>query len=317
MMKLFPLRLIPDNTAINFMRWRFFNVMFSVVLVLGSIIHLSVFGLNLGIDFRGGILLETRFEHPTNIAVLRDALSALHIGEVSIQQFGTPNDIMIRLGPVEQTVGAAASTQADALFRVKEALARLSHGDIEYRKIDHVGPQVGGELIRGGILALVLGFVAIMIYLSIRFEWQYGIGAIISLIHDAIVTLGFMSLTRLECNQTTIAALLTIIGYSVNDSVVIYDRIRENIRVYKKMPIIDLLNKSINDTLSRTVMTVLTTLLAALALILFGGEVIHSFSIAVFFGIVMGTYSSIFVSAPVLGYLNLRRAEPKITILKP
>jgi preprotein translocase subunit SecF len=302
-----PLKLFPSKTSFDFMgkKWIWFSISF--ILVAVSLISLPVKGLNLGIDFSGGILMETRFSQPADIVKMRDLLGDLKLGEVSLQNFGSPNDVMIRIG--KQTGGEAE--QMKAVTAVKDVLAK-EFGTVDYRKVDFVGPQVGEELIQKGVLALLLAFAAIMIYVWIRFEWQYGIGALVALLHDAVLTIGFYSITGMEFNLTSIAALLTIIGYSINDSVVIYDRIRENVRKYKKIPMDQLLNISINDTLSRTVLTVSTTLLSALALIFFGGEVIRSFSMAVFFGIAVGTYSSIYISAPLLIFLHLRPVAPEV-----
>jgi preprotein translocase subunit SecF len=256
-------------------------------------------GLNYGIDFSGGILIEAKMERQAEIAQIRHILSALDVGEVSLQTFGDGRDIMIRVGSAE-----SSEEQTRKVNLIKDALAKaFTDNKIEYRKVDFVGPQVGSQLIKDGIWATILSFAAIMVYIWARFEWQYGAGLILALIHDAILTLGFISAYGLEFNLTSIAAILTVIGYSVNDSVVIYDRIRENVRKYRKLTLEELLNLSINNTLSRTILTVLVTLLAVLALILYGGEAVRSFSLTVFFGIVAGTYSSICVSAPILIYL--------------
>lgn len=281
-------------------KWIGFSI--SLLLVALSLVLLPTKGLNLGIDFSGGILIEARMPEPADLGKMRTLLSDQNFGEVSLQNFGSPNDIMIRIG--KQQGGQAEQTKA--VETVKALFAKNFGPNIDYRKVDFVGPQVGEELIQKGIISILLSFAAIMVYVWIRFEWQYGVGALLALVHDAILTLGFFSLTGLEFNLTSIAALLTIVGYSINDSVVIYDRIRENVRKFKKMPMDALLNLSINETLSRTVLTVLTTLLSALALIFFGGEVIRSFSLSVFFGIMVGTFSSIYISAPVLIYLKLR-----------
>jgi preprotein translocase subunit SecF len=236
---------------------------------------------------------------------MRTILTAEHIGEISLQNFGSERDVMIRIGRKNNNSGEEEQLRNVELVK---NLLQMNFGEkIEYRKVDFVGPQIGSELIRSGILAMILSFGSIMIYIWIRFEWQYGVGIIAALLHDILLTIGFMSLIGLEFNLTSIAAILTVVGYSVNDSVVIYDRIRENMRKYSKLNLQQLLNTSINDTLSRTTLTVLTTLLSTLALILFGGEVLRSFSITIFFGIVIGTISSIYISAPVLLYLGLEK----------
>jgi preprotein translocase subunit SecF len=307
--KLIPLHIFPAKTSIDFMgrKWVWFSL--SLFLIVLSIIAVPVKGLNLGIDFSGGILIEARLPQAADLSKMRGLLNEMHLGEVSLQNFGSPNDVMIRIG--RQQGGEAEQTKA--VEKVKSAFAKNFGESIDYRKVDFVGPQVGKELINKGVLATFLAFVAIMVYVTLRFKWQYGVGALAALMHDAILMVGFFSLAGLEFNLTSIAALLTVVGYSINDSVVIYDRIRENIRKYKKMPMDEILNISINDTLSRTTLTVITTLLCCLALIFFGGEVIRSFSIAVFFGIAVGTYSSIYISAPILIFLHVRPSTPEKT----
>ncbi|MFV9875008.1 MAG: protein translocase subunit SecF [Rickettsiales endosymbiont of Dermacentor nuttalli] len=301
-MKIPAIRIIPDNTNIDFMKKRYISFIFTTVLVILSILSIAIKDLNYGIDFSGGVLMEVRIQPPPDLTKLRHTLNNLNIGEISLQNFSNDNSyIMIRIAQNNN------SSQQQDIELIKETITNNFPGQIEYRKIDYVGPQVGQELTRNGIYAILLSFISIMLYIWIRFEWQYGVGLIIALLHDAIVTTGFISFAGLECNLTSIAAILTIIGYSVNDSVVIYDRIRENIRKYRQLSIKDLINMSINNTLARTIFTVLTTLLATVALIFFGSESIRSFSLIVFFGIIIGTYSSIFVSAPILIHLNLKR----------
>jgi preprotein translocase subunit SecF len=304
-MRLYPLRLIPDNTSINFMRSRILVFVISAILIILSLSCVLYKGLNFGIDFSGGVLMEIRLEKAPDLAKMRTILTAEHIGEISLQNFGSERDVMIRIGRKNNNSGEEEQLRNVELVK---NLLQMNFGEkIEYRKVDFVGPQIGSELIRSGILAMILSFGSIMIYIWIRFEWQYGVGIIAALLHDILLTIGFMSLIGLEFNLTSIAAILTVVGYSVNDSVVIYDRIRENMRKYSKLNLQQLLNTSINDTLSRTTLTVLTTLLSTLALILFGGEVLRSFSITIFFGIVIGTISSIYISAPVLLYLGLEK----------
>ncbi|AIL66088.1 preprotein translocase subunit SecF [Rickettsiales bacterium Ac37b] len=302
-MKIPAIRFISDNTNIDFMQKRYISFIFTAILIILSILSIATKGLNYGIDFSGGVLIEARIQPAPDLTKLRNILNNLNIGEISLQNFSNDNSyIMIRLAK-----NINNHSQQQDIELIKSAITSHFPGKIEYRKIDYVGPQVGQELTRNGIYAILLSFLSIMLYIWVRFEWQYGIGLIIALIHDAIVAIGFMSFAGLECNLTSVAAILTIIGYSVNDSVVIYDRIRENIRKYRKLSISELINMSINNTLSRTILTVLTTLLATIALIFFGGESIRSFSLVVFFGIIIGTYSSIFVSAPILIHLNLKR----------
>lgn len=303
-MKLFPLRLLPTNIAFDFMRLRKVNYAISVLLVLISIISLFIFKLNFGIDFTGGISIDARINQSPDLAKMREVLSDLHIGEVMLQTFGKENDVSIRVGLKEVVSSEDLMKNVDL---IKITLNSHFPYDIDYRQVDFVGPQVGSALVVSGTKAIVLAFLAIMIYIWVRFEWQFGCGVLIALIHDSIMCIGFMSITQLDFNLSSIAALLTIIGYSVNDSVVIYDRIRENVRKYRQKSTYDIINLSLNETLSRTTLTVLTVLLSNLALIIWGGEALKSFSVMVFFGIVAGTYSSIFVSAPILTLFNIEK----------
>jgi len=306
MSRFFPLRLIPDKTKIDFMKIKQVNVLISIIAIMLSLACISIRGFNFGIDFTGGALIEARLNHKPVLENIHKALKDLPIGEIKIQDFDG-NNIMIRIGNHEKENSSLGSN----IELVKTTLLKNYSEHIEFRKTDYVGPQVGGELVRKGILAIILSFAAILVYVALRFEWQYGIGIIIALVHDTIVSLGIMSFTGLEFDLTSIAAILTIIGYSVNDSVVIYDRIRENFTKFKKMSVNDIINLSINETLSRTVLTVATTLISVIALILYGGPAIHSFSIVAFCGILIGTYSSIYVSAPILINLGLVRAKSK------
>lgn len=301
------MQLIPAHTKLDFLGKKWWAFGFSTILMVLTIVLLFTRGLNLGIDFTGGILIEAEFKQAPDLASMRHVLKETGIGEISLQTFGKPTNVMIRVGQE----AAEESVRGKIVDLVKAKISESVSKDVEYRRVDYVGPKVGGELIRGGFVALMLSFASIMVYIWFRFEWQYGIGGIVALIHDAWLTIGFFSLTQLEFDLSSIAAVLTIIGYSINDSVVIYDRIRENLRKYKKMPIDELLNLSINDTLSRTILTVSTVLVAVLVLIVVGGEVIRSFSLSTFFGIFIGTYSSIYISAPILIFLKLRRdGEP-------
>jgi preprotein translocase subunit SecF len=301
-MQLYPLRLIKDNTTINFVSLSKFSYPFSIIISILSIILLFTMKLNFGIDFTGGIVLEARIANP-DLGNIRSVLTELNIGDISVNSFGSEGDVMVKIGaPDSESVSSLAA-------KVKSELLDKVSNKIEFRKVDFVGPQVGSELIYSGIQALSLAFFAIMIYVWFRFEWQFGLGVLIALVHNIILSLGFLSITQIDFNLTTIAALLTIIGYSVNDSVVIYDRIRENLRKYKNKSIDDIINSSVNETLSRTTLTVITTLIANLALIVYGGEAIAAFSKPVFFGIVAGTYSSIFISASILKKLGLDRLQ--------
>lgn len=301
-MRIFPLRIIGDNTNFGFMKLKNFCFTLSIILCVLSIIISVTLKPNFGIDFTGGTVIEARSDKTPNIAIMREILNDLELGEISIQTFGSENDFMIRIGG-----GNIPIDNAEIVTKVSETLTKNFDDKFDYRKVDFVGPQVGSYLISSGIQALILSFLAIMIYVWFRFEWQFGFGVLISLIHDVILALGFMCITRLDFNLSSIAAILTIIGYSVNDSVVIYDRIRENLRKYRSKTIDQIIDLSINETLSRTTLTILTTLIANLALILFGGEALKSFSMLVFFGIIIGTYSSIFLSAPILKFLKLEQ----------
>lgn len=301
------MQIIKPNTKIDFLGKKWWAFGFSGFLMVLTIVLLCTKGLNFGIDFTGGILIEAEFKEAPDLAKMRHALKETGVGEISLQTFGKPNNVMIRIGQE----AAEESARVKIVDLVKSSIAANFNSEIEYRRVDYVGPKVGGELIKGGIVALLLSFASIMIYVWFRFDWQYGLGGVLALVHDAWLTVGFFSLTQLDFDLSSIAAILTIIGYSINDSVVIYDRIRENLRKYKKMPIDELLNVSINETLSRTVLTVGTVLVAIMTLILVGGEVIRSFSLSTFFGILIGTFSSVYISAPILIFLNLRKGgEP-------
>jgi preprotein translocase subunit SecF len=296
------LRIVPDDTHFDFTQFRRISFPISATLSIVAITLFFTHGLNFGIDFKGGTLLEVRAKSGTaDIASMRTTLSTLGLGEVRLQQIsgtGGAEDIQIRVA--EQPGGDKA--QQDAVNKVRGAL-----GDsVEYRRVEVVGPRVSGELLGWGMAGLMLAIIAILIYLWFRFEWQFALGAMIANVHDIVLTIGFMSISQVDFDLTSIAALLTILGYSLNDTVVIYDRIREMLRRYKKMPMPQLLNESINSTLSRSIITHVTVTLALLALLLFGGEAIHSFTAVMMFGVVLvGTYTSIFIAAPILIYLGV------------
>ena len=293
------LRIVPDDTKFDFTRFRRISFPISALLSILAIVLFFTHGLNFGIDFKGGTLLEVQAKSGTaDIPAMRSTLAALNLGEVQIQQFGGPADVLIRVA--EQPGGDAAQQQAVQKLRA-------AFGDsVEYRRVEVVGPRVSSELLAYGMLGLMVAILGILVYLWFRFEWQFALGAMIANVHDIVLTIGFMSLTQVEFDLTSIAALLTILGYSLNDTVVIYDRIREMLRRYKKMPMPDLLNESINSTLSRSIITHVTVTLALLALLLFGGNAIHSFTAVMMFGVVLvGTYTSIFIAAPILIYLGV------------
>jgi preprotein translocase subunit SecF len=300
-------RLIPDDTRIPFVRYRYWAYGFSGALILLTLILLPIKGLNYGIDFRGGILIEVGM--PTaapDLAAMRSSLGDLGLGEVALQEFGRPSDILIR---VEHQTGGEAG-QLAAVNEVKATLAERFGNDISYRRVEFVGPKVSEDLLWAGTQATVYALIAILVYVWFRFEWQFAVGAVVALIHDAVTTLGVILLFGLEFNLATIAAILTIIGYSINDTVVIYDRVRENLRRYKAVPLPELLDRSINETLARTVMTSLTTFLALIALLLAGGPTIRGFTIAMIWGIVIGTYSTVYVATPMVLHLRLPRESP-------
>ncbi|HJU19143.1 MAG TPA: protein translocase subunit SecF [Stellaceae bacterium] len=296
-----PLIVIRHTPNIDFMRWHKLAFAFSLFLALLTAGLFFTQGLNYGIDFVGGTTIEARsLDGPADLAAMRSKLDALHIGQPSLQGFGPPTDVLIRIP--RQPGGDAAQMQAVA--KVRQALG--SH--IQYRSVEVVGPSVGSELVRAGTIATILAMVAIAIYVWFRFEWQFGVGAMISTLHDVVTTIGLFALLRLEFDLTTLAAILTVAGYSVNDTVVIYDRVREAMRKYRTMSLRELINLSLNETLSRTILTVSTVALAVIALLVFGGPVLRGFSIAMLWGVVIGTYSSLFIAAPVLYYVQPNRA---------
>jgi preprotein translocase SecF subunit len=297
-------RLVPVDTHLRFVRYQNWAYAFSGALVILTLILLPTRGLNMGIDFRGGILIEAGM--PTaapDLAAMRAALNGLGLGEVALQEFGSPSDILIRL---ERQAGGEPA-QLAAVDQVKATLQKEFGDDISYRRVEMVGPKVSAELFWSSAWALGLALLAILVYVWFRFEWQFGVGGVIALAHDAFTTLGVFSLLGLEFNLATVAALLTIVGYSINDTVVIYDRIRENLRRYKTMPLADLIDLSVNQTLSRTVMTSATTLLALIALAVVGGPVIRDFTIAMIWGVLIGCYSTVYVASPIVLHLHLRR----------
>ncbi len=298
-------RLVPEETKINFIGKRLLAFVFSIVLLSGSIGLIVKDGLNFGIDFAGGTMIEVRTPEVPDLGAVRQELNALGIGAVSIQEFGQPDDLLIRLPQQD----GGADEQKVAIESVRNALDARFSGQLDYRRTEFVGPQVGEELKKQGMYAVLFSLLGIMAYVWFRFEWQFGVAAIVALAHDAIATVGLFALTQLEFNLSTVAAILMIAGYSINDTVVVFDRIRENLRKYKKTPLAELFNMSVNQMLARTLMTSVTTLLALVALYVFGGEVIRDFVYALIFGVVIGTYSSVFIASPVLLYMNIRRSD--------
>ncbi|MDG2204500.1 MAG: protein translocase subunit SecF [Alphaproteobacteria bacterium] len=293
------LRFIPADINISFIPKRIMFFIFSAVLITSSVGLFLTKGLNYGIDFQGGILMEVRTDKAADISAMRTTLGNLGLGEVALQEFGQPTDVLIRVQRQEGGEGA----QQVAVEKVKAALG----SGVDYRRTEFVGPKVSEELFWDGVMAVSLAILAILVYIWFRFEWQFGLGAIVALTHDVLSTIGIFALLGLEFNLSTVAAVLTIAGYSINDTVVVYDRVRENLRKYKKKDFGELLNDSVNQTLSRTVMTSVTTLLALLALYFLGGAVIKDFSFAMIWGVIIGTYSSICLAVPMLMYLNVNR----------
>jgi preprotein translocase SecF subunit len=302
-----PIRFIPDDTKIPFMRFSRFGFFLSGILCAISLLLFIAVGLNFGVDFKGGTDITIRTEQPADLDQLRTTLNGLGLGAVELQEFGSPNDVLIRVG----TQDGGEEAQQNAVKAVKAALGP----GIEYRSVEVVGPKVSGELAQEGILAVVVALFLVLVYIWFRFEWQFALGAIASLMHDVILTVGLFCIIGLEFNLSIIAAILTIIGYSLNDTVVIFDRIREFLRKYKSMPVADLLDFSINSVLPRTLLTSVSVLIALTSLYLFGGEVIAGFTFTMIWGVVVGTYSSFFIAAPVLLLLGTsrdsQRAEAK------
>lgn len=297
------LRILPNEPKIKFMSVRYVTFAFSIFLICASVFFLITSGLNFGIDFKGGTLIEIKTEQTRDLGDMRTELNDLNYGQISIQEFGAPNDLLIRV-PAQD---GGAEVQEKLLEDVKAVLGE----GVDYRRVEFVGPQVGAELIKAGLMAILLSIGGILVYISIRFEWQFGVAAVIALVHDAIATVGIFALTQMEFSLSTVAAVLMICGYSINDTVVNFDRVRENLRRYKKMPLPELFNLSINQMLTRSLLTSGTTLLALIALYSFGGEVIRDFTYALIWGILIGTYSSIFLATPLLLYFNLTGANPK------
>lgn len=292
------LKLIPDDTNIRFLRWRWVAMGLTLALMAASIVLLATRGLNYGVDFAGGLTLQVGFEERAPVDEVREKVNALGIGEVSIQEFGSPENIAIRVPLAE------ASDPQAIVSRVFGAI-KADYPNATLRSQDTVSGKVSDELIRDGALAGVLAMGAVAAFIWLRFEWQFGVGALFALLHDVVLTLGFFSLTRLEFNLNIVAAILTIIGYSLNDTIVVYDRVRENLRKFRKMDIEPLLDLTVNETLSRTMVTSVSMILALTALVVLGGDVIFGFAVAMLLGIFIGTYSSIYIAAPMLIWLGV------------
>ena len=288
-----------ENNQINFNKYfKIFNI-FSISLILISILLLLFKGLNYGVDFKGGTLIELRaVDKQITISQLRQAFLNMNLGDVSVKEFGKNNDFLIKFEKKE-------NNNSNLIQEIKSDLTKSIGPGFNFRRVESVGPKVSSELLKSGVIAIGLSLTAMLIYIWLRFEWQFSLGAIAALFHDVIVTLGVFSLLGLEINLSIIAAVLTIVGYSMNDTVVIFDRVRENLRKYSDIKIFELTNISINETLSRTLITSVTTLLALLSIFFFGGEVLKGFSLAMIFGVIFGTYSSIYIANTVLVRLNV------------
>ncbi len=297
------------NKNINFVsNFKKANII-SIFLFILSLLFIFFKGLNYGIDFKGGTLIELRTDTPIKASSIRDALNTMNLGDINVKKFGKEGDYLIK---VEQK-----NTDKDLIPNIKKTLSDNLSVDIDFRRVENVGPKVSSELLESSIIAISLALSAMLFYIWIRFEWQFSVGSIVALFHDVIITLGIFSLLSLEINLSIIAAVLTIVGYSMNDTVVIYDRIRENIFKYTKISISDVANLSINETLARTIITSVTTLLALLSIYILGGEILRGFSFAMILGVIIGTYSSIFVATPILkffkvSYKTLEKEEEKI-----
>jgi len=289
-------KIIPVKPNYSFMEYKKMMLILSGILIFFSIFLLSFKGLNLGIDFKGGTLFEVKTKN-TSISELRSILNQ-NFDDVSIQEFGTKEIIIIRLQNIKNT--------NDNIETINQVKNLISDKVVEFRRSEFVGPTISSELLFKGLQAVIFALIGILIYIWVRFEWQFSIGAVAALAHDVVFTLGFLSIFNIDFNLSSIAAILTIAGYSINDTVVIFDRVRENLRKYKKLELINLFNLSINNTLSRTLMTSITTLIALFSLYLLGGEVIKSFAITMIIGVIIGTYSSIFIAIPTLLIFNFR-----------
>ena len=292
-------RLIPHDTKIDFVSKRNYVFLFSVIITLSSILAFIFNGLNYGVDFRGGFVMEIRTQEKADIGALREKLNSLQLGEVSLQEFGSDKDVMIRM----PSSGESQAQQNATLDKVKAALG----DNVEYRRLEKIGPKIGNELVHDAIMAVIISLCAILLYMWIRFEWQFAICGVIALAHDCIVLMGLYSMCHyFEFNVNSIVALLMTASYSIHDSVIVFDRIRENMLSYRNLTVVQLLNKSINETLSRTMLTSLTTVLSLLALCLCGGKVIFDFCFPILFGLVFGTFSSICLAAPLLLFTGIR-----------
>lgn len=313
------LKLVPDKTTIPFTTWRFAAMAVSALLVIASIAAVATIGLNYGVDFRGGLTIEASDDQPIDIGAVRSKINELGFDSFEVQEIndfaGSDPAVVVTIGlqeadaslTEEEIAASNEVAQQRASENVQNALRELFGDGIEFRKIDVVGPTVSGELIQKGIMAVGVAILGMLGYIWLRFEWQFSVGAVMAIVHDVVITLGMFAVTRLEFNLAIIAAILTIVGYSMNDTVIVYDRVRENLRKFKKMELREVIDLSVNDTLNRTIMTSFTTLIALISLYALGGEVLRGFTFAMIWGIVIGTYSSIFVASPVLLLTGVKR----------
>ena len=298
------LRFIPDDTKLPFMRYRSWSFPLSAFLSVFTVVIFFAIGVNFGIDFKGGTLVELQAKaERANIEDVRNKANALNFGAVEVQEFGTPRELLLR---VELQVAETPAEQERAQQNVVTRLKQTFEADYDFRRVEVVGPRVSNELVQNGTIGIIVGIFGVLLYLWFRFEWQFAIAAVVATLHDIVLTVGFMVVMQLTFDMTSIAVILTILGFSLNDTVVIFDRIREMMRKYKKLDMPQIIDIAVNSTLSRTVITATTTFLAMLAMAIFGGEVLRAFSLSMLFGIVVGTYSSVFIAAPVLIYLGVK-----------
>ena len=297
------MQIIKSRTAINFMAQRRLAVIISLCAIVLAAGSLFVRGLNLGVDFTGGTLIELGYTQPADISAIREALAEQGLGDASVQQFGTPQDVLIRIA------GSGEASQAELSNQVYTKLAQAADTEVTLRRVEFVGPQVGEELTEDGALAVLVALIAIMIYVALRFEWRFALGSVMALAHDVMITLGLFALFQIEFDLPVLAAVLAVIGYSLNDTIVVFDRVRENFRKLRKGTPLEIINISLNNTLSRTLVTSLTTVLVLLALYFLGGEIIHGFAFALLVGVLIGTYSSIYVASTAVLMLGVSKAD--------
>ena len=291
--------MIELKSEINFNKhFKIFNII-SIVLIILSVFFLLFKGLNYGVDFKGGTLIELRVQDQTiNISSIRQSFKNMNLGDVNVKKFGNKTDFLVKFEKKDEK-------NINFINDIKNKLVLDIGNSFSFRRVENVGPKVSSELLKSGVIAILMSLSAMMIYIWLRFEWQFSLGAIFALIHDVVITLGFFSILNLEINLSIVAAVLTIVGYSMNDTVVIFDRVRENLKKYSSKKINEITNLSINETLSRTIITSLTTLLALVSIFIFGGEILKGFSFAMILGVIFGTYSSIYIANPILEYLNV------------